>query len=277
MSVLGMSEAYRGSRDDSYTLVYDNAGHWVARDGRSCRLMAVNAFGETRWGVLPVSQNDDDREAVAHFDLKPWGDVGPLERRSLEEQRKATRRQHPRQASARGNTDQRRYERRDRERRSAERRHIEQRHGNRRKNSAPELMALPKGWRERQREERRQQDRRRGATRFSFQHTTRAEDGFEIVALRGDLDFDTVEDLRTMLLDLIARRSDVLVELSAVPYIDSSGVACLIECFQAAKGNGATFALLGVEGTVERVLRAAYLDKVFPIHATADDAIAARA
>ena len=138
-------------------------------------------------------------------------------------------------------------------------------------------MALPEGWRERQREERRQQDRRRGASRFSFEQTTRADDGFEIVALRGDVDFNSAEDLRALLLDLIARRNDVLVELSAVPYIDSSGVACLIECFQAAKGNGTHFGLLGVDGTVERVLRVAHLDKVFPIHATAADAIAARA
>ena len=79
-----------------------------------------------------------------------------------------------------------------------------------------------------------------------------------------------------MLLDLVAARHDILVELSAVPYIDSTGVACLIECYQAAKGNGTKFALLGVEGTVERVLHLAHLDKVFPIHATAADAIAAR-
>ncbi len=275
MSVLGLSEAYRGARDDSYTLVYENAGLWVARDGRSCRLMAVNALGETRWGVRPQSQNDSDREAVAHFDLAPWQEAGLLDRRGDGDQRGAARRRGQRRARARGESDRRTYERRDRERRTVERRHAARREGNRRQNDAQEPMAAPEGWRGRQPEDRRHQDRRRGASRFSFEQSSRAEDGFEIVAPRGDLDFNSADDLRALLLDLIARRRDVLVELSAVPYIDSSGVACLIECFQAAKRNGTSFGLLGVDGTVERVLRVAHLDKVFPIHATAAQAIAA--
>ena len=89
-------------------------------------------------------------------------------------------------------------------------------YGNRRQNDATELMALPEDLRERQREDRPQLDRRRGASRFSFEQTTRAEDGFEIVAPRGDLDFNSADDLRTVLLDLVERRNAVLVKLSAV-------------------------------------------------------------
>ncbi len=276
MSVLGLSEAYRGARDDSYTLVYENAGPWVARSGRSCRLMAVNALGETRWGVRPQSQNDSDREAVAHFDLAPWQEAGLLDRRGDGERRGTARRRGQRRTGARGESDRRNYERRDSERRTVERRHAVRREANRRHNDAPEPMAAPEDWRERQSEDRREQDRRRGASRFSFEQPPQAEDGFEIVTLWGDLDFNAADDLRTALLDLIERRNDLLVELSAVPYIDSSGVACLIEAFEAAKGNGTNFALIGVAGTVERVLRVAHLDKVFPIHATAAEAIAAR-
>ena len=276
MSVLGLSEAYQGAHDDNYTLVYENAGPWVARNGRSCRLMAVNALGETRWGVRPQSQDDSDREAVAHFDLAPWQESGLLDRRGVGDRRGAARRRGQRRAGARGDTDRRTYERRDSERRTVERRHAARREENRRQNDALEPMAPPPSWRGRQPEDRRHQDRRRGANRFSFEQTTRAEDGFEIVAPRGDLDFNSADDLRALLLDLIEARRDVLVELSAVPYIDSSGVACLVESLQTAKGNGTIFALIGVAGTVERVLSVARLDKVFPIHATAAEAIAAR-
>ena len=275
MSVLGLSEAYRGAREDNYTLVYENAGPWVARNGRSCRLMAVNALGETRWGVQPQSQSDSDREAVAHFDLAPWQESGLLDRRGDGDRRGAGRRRGQRRAGGRGDTDRRTYGRRAGERRAVERRHVERRDGNRRRNDALEPTPAPQGWRGRQPEDRRHQVRRRGTNRFSFEQTSRAEDGFEIVALRGDLDFNSAEDLRALLLDLIAQRRDVLVELTAVPYIDSSGVACLIESFQTAKGNDTKFALIGVAGTVERVLRVARLDKVFPIHATAAEAVAA--
>ena len=71
-----------------------------------------------------------------------------------------------------------------------------------------------------------------------------------------------------VLLDGIARGKSVFVDMSGVTYIDSSGVASLVEAYQVAKRGGAGFALVAVNPAALRVLQLARLDKVFVIHDT---------
>ena len=59
---------------------------------------------------------------------------------------------------------------------------------------------------------------------------------------------------------------DLLVDLSAVEYIDSSGVASLVEGYQLSKSKNLKFGLVGVSDAAMQVLQLARLDKVFPIH-----------
>jgi anti-sigma B factor antagonist len=58
------------------------------------------------------------------------------------------------------------------------------------------------------------------------------------------------------------------VDLSGVEYIDSSGVASLVEALQQAKARGQSLALASVSASALRVLELARLDKVFTIHAS---------
>ena len=58
------------------------------------------------------------------------------------------------------------------------------------------------------------------------------------------------------------------MDLSAVTYIDSSGVASLVEGYQAAKKKKLKFGLIGVSQAALSVLKLARLDKVFPIHSS---------
>ena len=71
-----------------------------------------------------------------------------------------------------------------------------------------------------------------------------------------------------MLLDGIDQGKSVFVDMSGVTYIDSSGVASLVEAFQLAKQQGSGFALVAVNPAALRVLQLARLDKVFVIHDT---------
>jgi len=61
------------------------------------------------------------------------------------------------------------------------------------------------------------------------------------------------------------------VDLSAVEYIDSSGIASLVEGYQVAKGLGLDFSLVGVSDSAMSVLRLARLDQVFPIFTSLED------
>lgn len=103
----------------------------------------------------------------------------------------------------------------------------------------------------------------------------RTEHGVAVVALKGDVDLQLSPKLRKKLLELLAEKRNLLVDLGQVRYIDSSGVASLVEAFQMARKHGTRFALVGVSTAAMRVLQLARLDRVFSIFATLDDALAA--
>ncbi len=88
----------------------------------------------------------------------------------------------------------------------------------------------------------------------------------DVIRLRGSVDLEHSPAIRQTLLEAVADKRNVLVDLSEVTYIDSSGIACLIEALQAARGHGAELALVSVSTQAMRVLELARLDIVFPIH-----------
>ncbi len=101
-----------------------------------------------------------------------------------------------------------------------------------------------------------------------MQHTLREEQGALVVAFEGEVDLEHSPKAREVLLDGIEMGKNVFVDMSGVTYIDSSGVASLVEGFQRAKTQGSTFALVSVNPAALRVLELARLDRVFVIHAT---------
>ncbi len=94
-----------------------------------------------------------------------------------------------------------------------------------------------------------------------------------VIVLSGDIDLDTSSQVRTALLDCVSLKEIVIVDLAGVSYIDSSGVASLVEAFQSARKSGTRFALVAVSEPAMRVLELARLDKVFSIHATLADGL----
>jgi anti-sigma B factor antagonist len=76
---------------------------------------------------------------------------------------------------------------------------------------------------------------------------------------------------RQLILEALNQRQDLLIDLSCVTYIDSSGVANLVEGYKAAKQQSIHFGLVGVSPSAEKVLRLARLDQVFPIHRSIAD------
>ena len=102
----------------------------------------------------------------------------------------------------------------------------------------------------------------------------REQDDRLIVALDGDVDLNRAPEIRRLLLDCVARRLDVLVDLSGVTYIDSSGIASLVEALQEAGKNGTGLGLVAVSDDARKVFELARLDKVFAIHSDLDTALA---
>ena len=110
---------------------------------------------------------------------------------------------------------------------------------------------------------------------MSNKYNTREESGYAIIELDGEVDLSCSPDARKQILDCLGSGSDLLVDLSRVTYIDSSGVASLVEGFQTAKKKSLKFGLVGVSDAAMSVLQLARLDKVFPVHASVEDAVQA--
>lgn len=97
--------------------------------------------------------------------------------------------------------------------------------------------------------------------------TVRIEDSAEgtaTVALGGELDLSTIAGLEGALLEQATQRTAVLVDLSALTFIDSSGIGVLIQALK--NGNGIPMQILiGPGSQVERVFRIAGLYEALPV------------
>ncbi len=104
-----------------------------------------------------------------------------------------------------------------------------------------------------------------------MKYNTREDNGYTVIELDGEVDLSCSPEARKQILDCLSNGRHLLVDLSAVVYIDSSGVASLVEGYQMAKKKELKFGLVNVSEAAMSVLQLARLDKVFPIHASVEE------
>ena len=99
--------------------------------------------------------------------------------------------------------------------------------------------------------------------------------GCAIVAASGDVDISTSPDLREALGRVVAEGNRaVVVDLSAVKFIDSTGLGVLIGTRRRTYDLRGSFSIVCENQRVLRLLDLTSLDKVFTIHAERDEATA---
>ena len=98
---------------------------------------------------------------------------------------------------------------------------------------------------------------------------------YVLVRLSGEVDLSWSQQVRKAILAALDESNRVGVELSAVSYIDSSGIAALVEGFQNSRESGKKFGLVAASKAVMAVLQLARLDRVFPMFPDLDAAKAA--
>jgi anti-sigma B factor antagonist len=85
-----------------------------------------------------------------------------------------------------------------------------------------------------------------------------------VISLEGDLDMSTSPQVRNALMPIFQKGpSHVVIDLSGVPYIDSSGIATFVEALQLSRKGAVRFTLAGAGPTVESIFDLAYLKDVF--------------
>jgi len=87
-----------------------------------------------------------------------------------------------------------------------------------------------------------------------------------VLALDGEIDLHISPRIAEDLNAMIARKPDpLIVDLTQVSYVDSSGIAVLIQAMQKVEKYGGKFALAGMQESVRSIFEIARLDQVFRI------------
>ena len=97
-----------------------------------------------------------------------------------------------------------------------------------------------------------------------------------ILDVSGDIDLASSPDLRKALLRELRelRIPRVVLNLKAVEYVDSSGVASLVEGLKASRDVGSRLILFGLNSAVREVLQLSKLLRIFEVAETEEQAVA---
>ena len=102
------------------------------------------------------------------------------------------------------------------------------------------------------------------------------EGGVEVIALRGEIDLANSPELRGLLRERAARKCPALVlDLSGVEYIDSSGLATLVEYCREAREFGGRFGLAALQPRVHTIFQIVRLHEFLPLFDSVEKAIRA--
>lgn len=99
---------------------------------------------------------------------------------------------------------------------------------------------------------------------MQFEHTT--DQDIEIVRLPNRVLMADARATKTFLRGLIDRPQPLIaLDMSDVEYIDSSGLAVLVNCLQTCRRNSGNVCLFGMRDTVKTLFELTRLNTVFPI------------
>ncbi|VAW43841.1 hypothetical protein MNBD_GAMMA02-39 [hydrothermal vent metagenome] len=85
------------------------------------------------------------------------------------------------------------------------------------------------------------------------------------IFVSGEVDLSNSAEVRKTILGALKTTPAVKIDLSGVEYIDSSGIAAMVEGLQFANSKGRTFSLTNPSNQVRSILELARLDQVFDI------------
>jgi anti-sigma B factor antagonist len=101
------------------------------------------------------------------------------------------------------------------------------------------------------------------------------DNGAQIFRLSGDLDVATAPALRGALSEAATQgRHELIVDLTRIEFLDSTGLGALIGANKRAQENGGEVRIVAAEGQILRLLRITGLLTVFRVFPTLRDALA---
>ncbi len=96
-------------------------------------------------------------------------------------------------------------------------------------------------------------------------------DGVLVFQVDGEINISTSPELKKQFEKQTSKK--VVVDLTKVAYIDSSGLATLVEILKRTKSQSGSLALSGLSDKVKSLFEITKLDKLFQVSATQDEAV----
>ena len=96
-------------------------------------------------------------------------------------------------------------------------------------------------------------------------------EGVLVFMVAGEINISTSPELKKQFEKQPSKK--VVVDLEKVTYIDSSGLATLVEILKRTKTQGGNLGLSGLSDKVKSLFEITKLDKLFQVHRTQDEAV----
>jgi anti-sigma B factor antagonist len=109
---------------------------------------------------------------------------------------------------------------------------------------------------------------------MTLEFSVSVRDGYAVAAVRGELDVTSSAGVKSAIAALTARHPVVIVELSAVEFMDCGALGALLRVQRLARQGGGDVLLAAPVAIVLRLLGLTGMDEVFGVHASADAAVA---
>ena len=107
--------------------------------------------------------------------------------------------------------------------------------------------------------------------------STKTEGDQTVVTVGGEIDVYTAPKLREQLIDLVSSGNyDLIVDMENVDFLDSTGLGVLVGGLKRVRAHEGSLRLVCTQERILKIFRITGLTKVFGIHDSVDEAIAAR-
>jgi len=98
--------------------------------------------------------------------------------------------------------------------------------------------------------------------------------GVALLSVQGEVDLNSSPELRAAMSPHLKKKKKALVvDLQNVSYMDSSGIATLVEAMKVGQKCGVKFRLAAPSPAVMEVFKMAHLDRIFDLHPSPEDAL----
>jgi anti-sigma B factor antagonist len=106
--------------------------------------------------------------------------------------------------------------------------------------------------------------------------STRPEGDRTVVEVGGEIDVYTAPKLREQLVDLVADgKYHLIVDMENVDFLDSTGLGVLVGGLKRVRAHEGSLRLVCTQERILKIFRITGLTKVFPIHSSVAEAVAA--